>query len=172
MAAKHDIWDMWGSKGAEHVKINGSGLTSAWFSSNCKSIIHFYWNLSFSYSIDRGLKHFGKDFFGKHFRGLGHYFPPVFASSGGGGVGGGAKTRLVRWPAVYHVLSGATGSIEPVSTQLYFLHPVGGAPENLISGHFDRNWVAADNSIICWLYFNNISIIFQLNFNNISIKFQ
>ena len=67
----------------------------------------------------------------------------------GGGVGGGAKTRLVRWPAVYHVLSGATGSIEPVSTQLYFLHPVGGAPENLISGHFDRNWVAADNSIIC-----------------------
>ena len=83
MAAKHDIWDMWGSKGAEHVKINGSGLTSAWFSSNCKSIIHFYWNLSFSYSIDRGLKHFGKDFFGKHFRGLGHYFPPVFASSRG-----------------------------------------------------------------------------------------
>ena len=47
------------------------------------------------------------------------------------------KTRLARCPAVYHVLSGATGSIEPVSTQLSFLASCGGGGvENLISGHF------------------------------------
>ena len=45
------------------------------------------------------------------------------------------KTRLAGCPAVYHVLSGATGSIEPVSTQLSFLAS-GGGVENLISGHF------------------------------------
>ena len=47
------------------------------------------------------------------------------------------KTRLARCPAVHHVLSGATGSIEPVSTQLSFLASGGGGGvENLISGHF------------------------------------
>ena len=45
------------------------------------------------------------------------------------------KTRLARCPAVHHVLSGATGSIEPVSTQLSFLASGGGGGvENLISG--------------------------------------
>ena len=61
-----------------------------------------------------------------------HYFPP-FLQPGSLGV----KTRLARCPAVYHVLSGATGSIEPVSTQLSFLASGGGrGVENLISGHF------------------------------------
>ena len=95
---------------------------------------------------DRGLKHFGKVFFGKHFWCLYHYFLPCPGFCNKHGVR--AKTHLVRWPSVYHVLSGATGSIEPVSTQLSFLHPVERG------GKFDfrafplQSWAPADNSII------------------------